>query len=301
MKYTSIQAWGMELIMVRAVHNNPVNDVGVFKDVREDTGNFYTIIAIYGEGAVKNIVRRMALEGLFEDNPDFKGNATYKDALLLMFKYYPESRMDDKESLYATHFVERKEVALNFLLTLIKSTIGMREDIAQLLLPEENINLIANRQVTINYFMDFTHMEESSSDFYKRVAERAFDILARDFLSKYKNDREEMAKRGPHELRVMSQEISRGAFTSLGEIAAFVKELPDGLLNRRFPLMRVWDFIITIVNWVRKNPYTLFFTVTLLVTLIYLIYQIRLRSIVADDDFTGLLEIGDVFLGEIIE
>ncbi|MCL2400247.1 MAG: hypothetical protein FWC91_10975 [Defluviitaleaceae bacterium] len=301
MKYTNIQAWDMELIMVRAVHHNQVNDVGVFKDVREDTGNFYTIIAIYGEGAAKTIVKRMALEGLFENNPDFKGNATYKDALLLMFKYYPESLMYDKEELYASDFAERKEAALNFLLAMIKSTVSMGEDIAQLLLREENINLIANRQVTINYFMDFTHIEENAGIFYKRVAERTFDILARDFLYKYENNRNEVAKRGPHELGVMVQEINRGAFTSLGEIAAFVKELPDSLITRRFPLMRIWDFILVIVNWVKKNPYTLFFTITLLVTLIYLIYQIRMRAVVADNDFIGLLEIGDVFLGEIIE
>lgn len=294
-----INALNMELETVRTVFKGETNEVSVCVDNKRDSGSYYTVVSIFSKTVGKEIAERMAVGGLFAQNSDFIGSFTYRDALQLVFLYRPESRLINREALYASTFSKRKEIALSFLTALAETE--MRGDIGKLLITNENVNITPDAKIYINYFLDFgkfTPTAEQDS-FCRDAANFAFDILTREYAAKY----EQQVGMYPNELRLMYKKVQNKAFRSLSQIMAFIKTLPDKPVEQRFGVMRLVSGFEGIKNFIFKNPAALFLTVVVLVTLGYLGYQLAVRAI-ADKNtkentvYVGMQQIGEVYLGE---
>jgi len=304
-----IQALNMELEIVRTVLRNDVNEICVCTNT--DTGaadggtvgkSYYTVISIFSKSIAKEIASRMAVSGLFAHISDFVGSYTHKDALHLVFAYNPESRLAYKEALYAPTFVKRKEIALSILSALAETE--MRGEAGKLLLSEENLNLTADGKVYFNYFLDFENMKlpegpENGVEFYRDAAKLAADVLSREYEAKYDG----RAAMYPNDLRLMYKKVNTGAFRSISQIMAFVKTLPDKPVEQRFGVMRMAGVFEGFFRLIFGKPANLLLTAVVLITLVYLGYQIAVRVTAGQDTkrntvYAGMTQIGDIYLGE---
>jgi len=107
----------------------------------------------------------------------------------------------------------------------------------------------------------------------------------------------------PHELRLMYKKNQNKMFRSLSQIMAFVRMLPENPVRRRFGLMRVVDSLGRFAGVISRNPLNLFLAVVTLVTLVYLGYQLTVRSVAnrgvkENTVYAGMQQIGDIHLGE---
>lgn len=294
-----IRALNMELEIVRTVFRSQVNEVSVYADVKRDSGTHYTVISIFSKSVAKEIAGRITLNGLFTQNSDFLGSFTHRDSLCLVFLYHPESRLANKEALYAPSFAKRKEVALSFLTALAETEIG--GDIGKLLISDANVNISPEGKVYLNYFLDFSEFTPSPDpdDFYRDAAGFAFDILAREYAAKY----EQQMELYPNELRLMFKKTENRAFKSHSQIMAFVRTLSDEPKEQRFGIMRLVDRLDKIKDFLLKNPVNFFLVAVVLVTVGYLGYQVAIRAMASrnikeNTVYVGMQVIGEVYLGE---
>ncbi|MDR2908799.1 MAG: hypothetical protein LBU86_02810 [Oscillospiraceae bacterium] len=294
-----INALNMELESIRTVLRNSACEISVAVDRSRDTGTFYTMVAIFSNMAAREIAGRLAVSGAFEQNRDFIGSFTFKDALHLVFTYQPESSLPGKEDIYAGTYEKRRRVALNLLTALAETEVS--GDIGKLLLNARNVNLAPDGEVTLNYFLDFGEFVPSGGElgFYRDAAAFALKILAREYEVKYDGQIDSY----PHELRLMYKKLQNRAFRSISQIIAFVRELPDKLTEQRFGVMRLAGFFGRIKIFLTKNPANLFLTVIVLVTLGYLGYQLAIRLAAGrrmeeNTVYVGMEQIGEVYLGE---
>ena len=294
-----ISALGMELDMVRVVFKGALNEVGVYIDAKRDTGTYYTVVSIFSKPLAKLIAERIAVDGLFGQNGDFIGSFTHKDALHLVFVYRDESRLAYREALYAATFAKRKEVALNFLAALAETEI--RGDVGMLLISDENVNLMPDGKIYLNYCFDFTKFSPNTTqdDFHSKAGSYVFDVLTREYAAKY----EQQVEMYPHELRLMFKKIQNRAFRSLSQIMMFIKALPDKPAEQKFGIARLLGAFGRMKAFLSKNPSSLFLVSLVIVTAIYLGYQIVIR-VMADRNtrentvYVGMRQIGEVYLGE---
>jgi len=294
-----ISALNMELEIVRTVFRNDINEAGVYTDIKRDTGNYYTVVSIYSKSVAKDITGRMALKGLFSQNRDFIGSFTHRDALHLVFAYYPESRLMNKEAFYAPTFAKRKDIALSFLTALAETE--LRGDVGRLLITGENVNITPDGKVYLNYYLNFQGFipAEAEDAYHRDAADFAFGILTREYAAKY----EQQVEMYPHELRLMYKKTQNKSFRSFSQIMAFVNSLPDKPAEQRFGMTRLLGVLEGLRNFVIKNPANLFLVVVVLITLGYLGYQLAVRAITSRDMkentvYVGMQQIGEVYLGE---
>ena len=294
-----INALNMEFEIVRTVLGNDSTEVSVYIDAKRDSGTHYTIISILSKSIAKDIAERMAVGGLFSQNRDFVGSFTHRDALHLVFHYYPESRLANKEALYAPSFAKRKGIALSFLTALAETEI--RGDIGRLLITGDNVNISPDGEVYLNYFLDFNKFIPSpdQDDFYRDAAKFAFDILSREYAVKY----EQQTELYPNELRLMYKKTKNRTFKSYSQIMAFIKTLSDMPKEQRVGIMRLLGVFERIRSFLFKNPANLFLAVVVAVTLGYLGYQLMIRataekSAKENTMYVGMQTIGEVYLGE---
>ncbi|MCL2056097.1 MAG: hypothetical protein FWH02_02630 [Oscillospiraceae bacterium] len=294
-----ISALNMELEAVRTVLSNDVNEVGVYIDAKRDTGSYYTVVALSSSKIAKEIAGRMAITGLFSQNSDFIGSFTQRDVLHLVFNYHEESRLVNRESLYAPNFTKRKEAALSLLAALGETE--MSADIGMLLLTDENVNITPDGKIYLNYFLDFGKFSPSvqQDSYYREAAGFTFGILTREYAEKY----DAQVEMYPHELRLMYKKMQNKAFRSLSQIMAFVRTLPESPSEQRFGLMRLVGAADTLKGYLLKNPANLFIAAMVIVTLGYLGYQIAVRvaagrNMRENTVYVGMQQIGEVYLGE---
>jgi len=294
-----ISALNMEFEIVRTVLKNDANEISVCIDAKRDSGAHYTILSIFSKSIAKDIAERMAVDGLFSQNSDFVGSFTLRDALHLVFHYHPESRLANKEALYAGSFAKRKGIALSFLTALAETEI--RGDIGRLLITDENVNISSGGKVYLNYFLDFKKFTPSpgQDDFYRDAARFAFEILSREYAEKY----EQQTELYPNELRLMYKKTQNRAFKSYSQLMAFIKTLSDTPREQRVGIMRLLGVFEGIRSFLFKNPANLFLTVVVVITLGYLGYQLMIRALAEKSTkentvYVGMQTIGEVYLGE---
>jgi len=294
-----ISALNMELEAVRMVLRNDVNEVGVYIDSKGSADKYYTVIALFSSGKAKEIARRMAVDGLFSQNSDFVGSFMQKSALHLVFAYHQESRLMNKEALYAPTFSKRREISLNFLAAVGETEI--RGDIGKLLICEENINITSAGKIYLNYFLDFSKFvpSEEQDSFHREAANFAYGILTREYDAKYDGQ----GHMFPHELRLMYKKSQNMSFKSLSQIMAFVRSLPDKPSEQYFGIRRLVGATKSMWIFLTKNPASLFMVIVVIVTLGYLGYQLAIRATASrnlreNTVFVGMQQIGEVYLGE---
>ena len=107
----------------------------------------------------------------------------------------------------------------------------------------------------------------------------------------------------PHELRLMFKKIQNRAFRSLSQIMAFIKTLPDQPAEQKFGIAKSLRWLGRIKDFIAKNPSNLFLVCLVMVTLVFLGYQITIRVIAGRNTrentvYAGIQQIGEVFLGD---
>ncbi len=289
----------MQLFTVRTVIVNEVNDITVCEDRTSESGAFYTVISIKKPEIKKEVAHILATTGLFATNVDYQGSYVSEDRLNLVFSYRAENRLAVQEIILCTNDAKRLITAENLLIaaaeTQVTGSIGL------LLFHERNINITANLDIFFNYFIDFSSWNPSASDndFYKAVATRVFTLLSVEYEAKYSG----AVHRYPSELQVLYRKARSGGYTSFSGIIAFVKMLSGGYSEPAIGWRYLWSRIKQLIAFVRANWTTVMAVALIIVTLIFLIYQIYARvraSAQMEENFVyiGLEQIGDVFLGD---
>lgn len=291
-------ALDMELEIVRTVLKNKVNDIYVCTDLLKDTGSFYTLISIRDKNHRKIITEKLNTERIFFSNRDFIGSFTYENCLNLVFRYYHENLLSLMGGVYIEEFVDCKKTAVNLITAYAES--GAGTELGMLLLNDRNININADGDISLNYFMDFAQLQQKVSEeqYLKSVAQAAFGVLEQNYKGRLEGPDDY-----PGDLRLFYLKMVNGGFSSFGHMIALIRGMADkpivmkGLgwwLTSRFHIVK---------NFLFRNSMTTFLTILVIVTLIYAGVQIRTRWVVHkayenNVRYYGIEYIGSVYLGD---
>lgn len=290
-------ALNMELETVRTVLENDINDIYVCKDLKDNTGVYYTMISIKDAKFRKMIAGQMNTSGLFFGNKDFVGAFSHEDQLNLVFHYFHESLVSVMGSVYLYSFAECKEAALSCIAAYAEA--GVDGSVGLLLLDERNINIYKDGGVCLNYFMDFAQWKECTKEEYiTEVAQTAFHILDINYREKYDNP-----ELYPDDLRIFYMKLTSTGFSTFGQIISTIRGMSDKPVEMRGFIWWLKSRYKVIRNFLFRNSINTFLTILVVVTLIYAAYQIgiRLRANKANAnniDYYGIQTIGDVYLGD---
>ena len=290
-------ALNMELETVRTVLENDINDIYVCKDLKDNTGVYYTMISIKDAKFRKMIAGQMNTSGLFFGNKDFVGAFSHEDQLNLVFHYFHESLVSVMGSVYLYSFAECKEAALSCIPAYAEA--GVDGSVGLLLLDERNINIYKDGGVCLNYFMDFAQWKECTKEEYiTEVAQTAFHILDINYREKYDNP-----ELYPDDLRIFYMKLTSTGFSTFGQIISTIRGMSDKPVEMRGFIWWLKSRYKIVRNFLFRNSINTFLTILVVVTLIYAAYQIgiRLRANKANAnniDYYGIQTIGDVYLGD---
>lgn len=292
-----IEALQMKLEIVRTVLKNEVNEISVCVDQKRETGEFYTLLAIYAPEMRKKIALWVATEDAFLKNTDYVGSFLIKDTRYLLFRYHPEIRLCDETVLRKKSLADRKKLALQLIAACAQT--GFSGQLGDALLKERNINIDADGKVYFNYFIDFKNMNFAKDWYYQTLSRYVFQLLAHEYIVQYHED----YTCYPHELQVYYRKMQNNSFTNYYQLLTTVQQLPDKLVARRKGIWSVVDKINAAVQFVRQNSTKLFVIGLVVVTVCYLGYQIYMRVSIENlisrsTVYGGLTEIGEVYLGE---
>lgn len=287
----------MELEPVRTVLQTEVNEISVCADRRAGTETFYTVISVRSRERGKELAGQMATGGLFGECADFMGSFTKHDQLNLVFRYHAEARLESREALHAATFADRKAIALGLLAAMAET--GITGSVGELLLAPHNLNISEDGAVYLNYFLDFTSCPTGEDGYYKKLAWCVYEILSREYAIKYEGQTEAY----PVELRLMYKKLESHAFSSYSQLITFVRELPDRPKPTRTGVRRAVDGAIGVKSRIRKNLTRYFLVALVLVTAVYLCYQLAARLTGRRERqentvYAGMETIGEVPLGE---
>ncbi len=284
---------------MRTVIKNNINEISVCVDKKRESGNFYTVIAITDEKMRREVARLVKGEGLFSKNRDFIGSFTYENSFCLVFTYRDEVRLSDREAFVANTFVKRKDIASSFVMACIET--NCNGAVGELLIDDRNINVGTDNRIQFNYFLDFANYKESASDegFFSMLSEYVYGVLSREYQLKYDNNVEAY----PDEINAFHKKLYRSGFNSYNQILTFINLIPDKPTEKATGIKRIWRKITSAMQWAKANSTTLFLALIVVVTIIYLGYQIIARMSVSQDidentNYSGLYTIGDVYLGD---
>ena len=286
----------MDLEPIRLVLANEGQRIQVCEDRRRATGVLYTVVSVTAP-ELRRTVAACVARGDFSRNGEFLGSASQGEALHLVFRYRPENLLASRESLCGTDFVRRRAMAESFLAACAETQLP--PDLGALLLTNRCLNLSDTGAVYFNYFLDFSkyHEGRSMASFCRGAAERVFGLLSRA----YEPEAEGQMARYPRELVAFYKKMQAGSFTTVGGLLAAVRALPDHPEPPHRGWRRLWDRILTFLDFLRRHSMAIFLTALVCVTVVYAAYQIstRIRASNAARDNTaygGMQTIGDVSL-----
>ncbi len=289
----------MQLTTIRTVIVNDVNDITVCEDRTRDSGTFYTVISIKSPEVRRDVAQHIATEGLFSTNSDYLGSFTQGDRLNLVFSYRSENRLAIQHAVLCTNDKKRIELAENLLIATAETQVT--PSVGLLLLNDSNINATNNLDIFFNYFLDFKDWEKNISDaeYYKKLALRVFDILCAEYKVKYNG----AVHRYPSELKVLFRKLNSYGFNSYSSMITFVKMLENGYTLPATGWRFIWSKIVGFFRHIKENWMSLLGICLVVVTVIYVSYQIYIRLDTQkklEDNlvYIGLENIGSVFLGD---
>lgn len=293
-----LQTLNMELEPVRTVLKNEVCEVSVCTDQMGSSEVFYTDVAVYQPELRRELARELADGALFEGNADFIGSFTFRDGFHLVFAYHPENRLCGREEEYCSNFASRKKLAMSLLAACAQA--GASGGVGELVLDKANINISQSGEVYFNYFLDFSHLRPADgTDFLRAAGMRVYDILSGGYRIEFDGDIE----RYPRQLQLFYRKAQARGYTSLSQLMAFVRGLPDepeenytGARRILRRLKQLWGFIL-------GHSTEAFLCLLVLVTLIYATVQIvsRVRAGREKESigfYSGISQIGEVYLGD---
>lgn len=290
-------ALDMELEIVRTVVHNDINDIYVCKDLKKNTGVFYTMVSIRNTKFRKLIAEKLNTERLFFSNNDFIGSFIYEDCLNLVFRYYHENLLSLLGGVYLVEFKECKEAALQLAAAYAQS--GVDAELGMLILQEQNINLKKDGEVYFNYFLDFAKFQKEGTEKndLKLLAEKVFEILEINYKAKY-----DSPNQYPDELRLFYLKMSTIGFSSIGNLIASIRNVPDELKETKGFFQWLKKNFGRAKSYLFQNTMATFFTILVIVTLIYAANQIYNRwlfnkAFERNISYYGIETIGDVYLG----
>lgn len=288
----------MRLETVRTVLSNDVNEVSVCVDLKRRSGVFYTVVSIYSADVRKKIASLIATANLFANNHDFIGSYTQGDSLNLVFLYRNEATFERHESIYATSFSVRKQIAEKMMVSLAETQ--LTGSIGLLLLDSRNVNIAPDLSIYYNYFLDFAQWKEekSETDFYMECAQLVFRVISAEYEVRYANVDEY-----PSELQAFYKKTRAKSFTSFSSILTFLRMIPDTPSELAVGVRKVVGTAQGFVGWFRRHSMLLFVCFLLLITLAYAGYQITTRvryrrALEQNTTYEGLGTIGEVSLGD---
>ncbi len=289
----------MQLTTVRTVIVNEVNDITVCEDRTRDSGTFYTVVSIKSPEIRRDVAHHIATEGLFSTNSDYLGSYTQGDRLNLVFSYRTENRLAVHQAVLCTTDKKRIELSENLLIAIAETQVT--PSVGMLLLNDNNINATNNLDVFFNYFIDFKNWDSkiAENEYYKRLAQRVFDILSGEYEVKYSG----AVHRYPSELQVLFRKFSSYGFNSYSSMITFVRMLEDGYTMPATGWRLIWSKIVGFYYFLKANWMTLFAVGLVVITIIYAGYQIYIRvdsQRRLEDNlvYIGLENIGNIFLGD---
>lgn len=294
-------ALDMQFDLVRTVLQNDTCEVTVCRDAAmAGAGHqqLYTLVAVRDKALGKRLAGKIAVEKLFDDCDDYVGAFMKKTDYVLAFRYYPERQIATSRQIYAADFAQRKKMAVAFLTALAQT--GLTGAVGALLLADRNVN-IEGDSVYLNYFLDFAEQpaKDAQQRFYDDAALYAFGILGWEYSEKYGENEDAW----PGELLLMKKKARGGGFRSFGQIITFIQALPDKLRPRRTGAGKLLDTLGRARRYVRANTARTLVLALVLVTLVYLVYQLgtRLHGYVSSRQnsvYVGMENIGEEYLGE---
>ncbi len=290
-------ALDMELEIVRTVLHNEVNDVYVCKDLKKNTGVFYTMISIRDTKYRKIMAEKLNTERLFFSNNDFIGSFIYESCLNLVFRYYQESLLSLLGGVYLVTFAECKKSALQLVAAYAES--GADAELGMLILQDQNTNITKDGEVYFNYFLDFSKFQKEGTEKndLKLLAEKVFEILELNYKGKY-----DSPEHYPDELRLFYLKMSTIGFSSIGHLIASIRNIPDELAETKGMIPWMKKNFRKIKSFFFQNSMATFLTILVIVTLIYAASQLYNRWLInkaneKNISYYGIETIGDVYLG----
>lgn len=293
-----IQALDMELETVRSVVANDACEVSVCRDRLSDSGTFYTDVAIRNPELRRDLAHRLAAGELFDGNADFLGSFTLRDELHLVFHYHRENRLSGHEEEYCTTFAARKQLSVSFLAACAQ--IGAQDGVGELVTEDTNVNVSETGGIYFNYFLDFSRLRPSDElDFLRSVSMRVYDILSSGYRMQFDGD----VERYPDQLQLFYRKAQARGFTSLSQLLAFVRDLPDEPEEHYVGVRRLLYRVRQIREFARSHSTEFFLGLLVFITLVYAVTQIVQRVLAGQERqevsvYAGIDQIGEVWLGD---
>ena len=290
-------ALDMELEIVRTVLHTDVNDVYVCKDLKKNTGVFYTMISVRGARYRKLVTEKLNTERLFFQNNDFVGSFVYENRLNLVFRYYHENLLSLMGGVYLAEFTDCKRAALNLIAAYAQC--GADSQMGNLLLQDRNINISKDGEIQLNYFLDLSILasEEKNNHDLELLAEKVFSILELNYKGKY-----DSPDNYPDDLRLFYLKMTTTGFQSIGHLISSIRNMADKPAETKGVLPWIKKTYRKIKSFLFRNSIVTFLTILVIVTLIYAAGQIRNRWVYKkayeqNVSYYGIENIGDVYLG----
>lgn len=290
-------ALDMELEIVRTVLHTEVNDVFVCKDLKKNTGVFYTMISVRGARYRKLVTEKLNTERLFFQNNDFVGSFVYENRLNLVFRYYHENLLSLMGAVYLAEFTDCKRAALNLIAAYAQC--GADSQMGNLLLQDRNINISKDGDIQLNYFLDLSILtsEEESKHDLKLLAEKVFAILELNYKGKY-----DSPENYPDDLRLFYLKMKTTGFQSIGHLISSIRNMADKPAETKGVVPWIKKTFRKIKSFLFRNSIAAFLTILVIVTLIYAAGQLRNRWLYKkayeqNVSYYGIEHIGDVYLG----
>ena len=289
----------MELEIVRIVLSNEVNQITVCRNMKTDADDYYTVIAISDTAIKKFVATNIAVEGLFGNNANYIGAFTHQDTYNIVFNYFDEQLLTNKEAVYCENFSDRKDLVQSFLLACIET--GLMQSVGALLIENINVNILPTKKIYFNYFLDFSkiNIKMDGKSYYKKISLFIYDILSAEYRAKFEDD----ITRYPNELRLLLKKINLNSFDSFSSILTFVKTLPTKPAIQAVGFKKLIRKFKTMTGFFRKHSLTVFLLLVVLVTIVFATIQIYMRvatnkAIEEKTNYVGIDYIGEVYLGD---
>lgn len=201
--------------IVRTVISNKTNDILVAKNLEKVDQEFYTMVRIKDKKCQSRLLKILSKNSIEHLESDFVEIMAFESSIILIFKYFTESRLFYYKSLYWRNYPDRLKVAKNLLAELMSSR--MPVEILYFMLDEDNLNLTSDGLIFFNYFLNFDAMPETITmqDIVNRAAETVLRILTEDINTNY------------HETDLLRVKVYRKSFSSFAEVYSDIKNIPE--------------------------------------------------------------------------
>jgi len=239
----------LSLQTVMEVKKGTINNIEICQDLYSQ--NYYTVLVIKDHETVQKIV--LCLENNPAKNKGYVDFFGYNNSFLLVFRYYPERKLDDFFMGMVLSLEDCENICLNLIVQCM--TAGLPYPLIMLILKQRQIMLLKDDSIRLGFAIDLTDLDIKVTE---KDCAAVLATIVRDLLSV------KMPKRNAG-YKLLCKKIPRNAYNSFREI------FKDIQLSASF--MKKTSLKYRISNFFFQNG-NKFFTVLLVVCTILLIMAI---------------------------